>query len=131
MTDPDESRFGCATDRMTCSMLLLAAAGSGMGWILWGWRWGLGFLAGAAASFLNFRWLRRMVEALGESAQPRRRPKVRAAVFLGLRYGLLGLGAYVILVTSALSVPAVLSGLFVAVAAVIAEILFQLVYARN
>ena len=49
----------------------------------------------------------------------------------GLRYALLGGGAYVILHYSPVSVTAALLGLFVAVAAVIVEICFELAYARN
>ncbi len=112
-------------------MALAAAAGGAAGWAVAGWRWGAGFLLGAAASALNFRWLKQLVEALGEGAGSRPRPKARVAIFLGLRYGLLALATYVIFITSALSVPAVLAGLFVAVAAVIVEILFELMYARN
>ena len=48
-----------------------------------------------------------------------------------MRYVLLGGGAYVILKYSAISLPAALAGLFVSVAAVIVEILFELAYARN
>jgi hypothetical protein len=66
------------------------------------------------------------VEAIGGEAV-----KSRKAVFLGMRYVLLGGGAYVILKFSAISLPAALSGLFVSVAAVIIEILLELAYARN
>ena len=68
-----------------------------------------------------------MVDALG-----RKRPtRKRVAVLAGLRYALLGGGAYVIIQFSSVSVMAALVGLFVAVAAVIVEICFELVYARN
>jgi hypothetical protein len=53
------------------------------------------------------------------------------AVILGLRYVILGGIAYGILKYSAVSLPAMFWGLFVTVAAVILEILFELVYARN
>ncbi len=129
--DRDERFFQRAVDRMSRWMLLLTAAGCLAAWAAAGWRGGAGFLLGAGASALNFRWLKQVVEALGETTRPRARPKARWAVIMGLRYGLLALGSYVILITSALSVPAVLGGLFVAVAAVIVEILFELVYARN
>jgi hypothetical protein len=93
------------------------------------WRgssWGAGWLIGTAVSALNFRWLKQLTDAIGgETAKPRK------AVFLGMRYVLLGAGLYVILKYSAISLPAALAGLFVAVAAVIAEILFELAYARN
>jgi hypothetical protein len=52
-------------------------------------------------------------------------------VLLGLRYVLLGAGAYVILKYTAISLPAALAGLFVPVAAVLIEILIELAYARN
>jgi hypothetical protein len=95
--------------------------------MLWrGWTWGAGWLLGTAVSALNFRWLKQLADSLGgEAAKPRK------AVFLGLRYVILGGGAYVILKYSAISLPAALSGLFVSVAAVILEILFELAYARN
>src|ERR1017187_1267257 len=91
-----------------------------------GWWWGAGWVIGTAVSALNFRWLKQLVEAIGGEAV-----KSRKAVFLGMRYVLLGGGAYVILKFSAISLPAALSGLFVSVAAVIIEILLELAYARN
>ena len=91
-----------------------------------GWWWGAGWAIGTAVSALNFRWLKQLVLAIGgEAAKPRK------AVFLGMRYVLLGGGAYVILRFSAISLPAALSGLFVSVAAVIVEIILELAYARN
>ena len=90
----------------------------------------IGFLLGAGASYLNFRWLKRLVDSLGATAVSGRPPRARVAVFLGLRYLLLGAGAYVILKSSAVSLPAALAGLFVSVAAVVLEIVFELVYAR-
>jgi len=93
-----------------------------------GWSWAVGFLLGAAASWLNFRWLKQMVNALGKAAIGKP-PKTRVAVFLGLRYLLLAAAGYVILNYSKLSVAAGLIGLFVHAAAVILEILFELIYA--
>ena len=84
------------------------------------------WLIGSAVSALNFRWLKQLTQALGSGTA-----KPRTAVFLGMRYLLLGGGAYVILKYSAISLPAALSGLFVSVAAVVLEILLELAYARN
>jgi len=102
-------------------------AGGTLALLLWrGWPWATGWAIGTAVSALNFRWLKQLVEAIGgNTAKPRK------AVFLGMRYVLLGGGAYVILRFSAISLPAALSGLFVSVAAVIVEILLELAYARN
>jgi len=102
-------------------------AGGAIALLAWrGWSWSAGWTIGTAASALNFRWLKQLTESLGGGAA-----KPRRAVFLGLRYVLLGVGAYVILKYSAISRPAALSGLFVSVAAVIIEILIELAYARN
>jgi hypothetical protein len=104
----------------------IGAAGA-VALVAWrGWWWGAGWVIGTAVSALNFRWLKQLVLAIGgEAAKPRK------AVFLGMRYVLLGGGAYVILRFSAISLPAALSGLFVSVAAVIVEIILELAYARN
>jgi hypothetical protein len=104
------------------------AAGGLIGLTAWkGWAWGAGFAIGALASWLNFRLLKRIVDALGRS-QPVRKSLVAGAAF---RYALLGSGGYVILHFSSINLTATLIGLFVAVAAVIVEICFELVYARN
>ena len=87
-----------------------------------------GAALGAAAGYLNFRWLKRLVDSLDEAARGKP-PKARVAVFLGLRYLLLAAGGYVILNFSSLSLAAALIGLFVPAAAVVLEILFELIYA--
>ena len=115
-----------AKERMGKLMFVLAGAGA-LALLPWrGWTWSLGWLLGCTASMLNFRWLRRVTDALGSGDANERK-----AVLLGLRYLLLGGGAYVILKYTAISLPAALAGLFVPVAAVIMEILLELVYARN
>jgi len=108
--------------------LMLALAGSGaIAFLAWrGWMWCLGWLLGCTASIFNFRWIKRATDSLGTAGA-----KDRKAVLLGLRYLLLGGGAYVIVRFTAISLPAALAGLFVSVAAVLIEILIELVYARN
>jgi len=103
----------------------LAAVGCLVCLILRGWRWAVAYLLGAAASYLNFRWLKRVVDALGGAMTSRPSPKF--AILIGLRYLLLGAGAYAIVSFTSLSLPAALIGLFVPVAAVIMEIVFELV----
>jgi hypothetical protein len=125
--DRDQALYGHALGRISRWMLALTLAGVAAGWLLSGWTWAAGFLAGAIASYLNFRWLKQLVESLGDTGN--RRPRARVVLLLGLRYLLLAAGAYVIVNFSTLSLTAALAGLFVAVAAVIVEILFELVYA--
>src|SRR5882762_8827327 len=109
--------FERSLDRIHRIMFAIAFGGAVLAMASGGWTWGAGFLLGAAASWLNFRWLKQIVEALGE-ARPTR---MRLAVLAGLRYVLLGGGAYVILKYSSISVTAALIGLFAPVAAVIVE----------
>ncbi|MEO7654038.1 MAG: hypothetical protein ABIZ80_26565, partial [Bryobacteraceae bacterium] len=74
-------------------------------------------------------WMKKLVNALGEQREGEPPPPPVSAVFLGMRYLLLGGGAYAILMFSTFSLTGVLAGLFVPAAAVILEILFELVYA--
>jgi hypothetical protein len=125
-TTSDERFLERGTARIWKAMWVVAAGGA-IALLVWrGWTWGAGWLIGSAVSALNFRWLKQLTDTLGESTA-----KPRTAVFLGMRYLLLGGGAYVILKYSPISVPAALAGLFVSVAAVVIEILFELAYARN
>jgi len=104
-----------------------AAAGGVGAWHLGGWRWAVSFFLGAGAAWLGYRSLRTVVLAIGETA-PARAPRLRYAVLVGLRYLLLGAGAYVIVEYSPLHLPAALAGLFVPVAGIIFEILYELIY---
>jgi ATP synthase I chain len=127
MTDTADGRhFARAMLRMQKAIVALSAGGL-IALAIWrGWTWGAGWLLGCAISTLSFHWLRRVIEGLDASEAGRRR-----AVLFALRYLLLGGGAYVILKYTAISLPAALAGLFVPAAAVIIEILIELVYARN
>jgi hypothetical protein len=123
--ESDEDLLRSGTVRILRAMAALGAGGALAALAAGGWTWAAGFALGALVSWLNFRWLKQIVVALGGA-----RTRARLAVLMGLRYLLMGGGAYVILKYSSISLPAALAGLFVAVAAVIVEILFQLIYAR-
>ena len=109
-------------------MWLAAAAGAVISTFTGDWPGIVGFLAGAAIAILNFRWLKRGVGLLGRAARP---PKLRSAVFLGMRYVVLGLGLYAMMNFFGISLMAVLAGLLIPVAAAILEILYELIYART
>ncbi|PWU00789.1 MAG: hypothetical protein C5B51_24415 [Terriglobia bacterium] len=129
MTAPENMGFSQTVERLGKLIAGLAAAGALAAFLFRGWKWGAGFAAGAAISCFNFHWLKRLTEALGGAGgKPLRRS---SALFLATRYLLLGGAAYVILRYTSISFPAVLAGLFVSVAAVIVEILFELTYGRN
>jgi hypothetical protein len=124
--DLDENYLARAVARMYLYMAVMGVAGVLILLVWLGWRWALGFALGAAASWLNFRWLKKLVDSLAQ-ASTGKPPRNRAAVVLGLRYVLLAAGGYAILRFSEISLTAALVGLFVSAIAVIIEILFQLI----
>jgi hypothetical protein len=117
-----------ALHRIYRGMAWLGCAGALAGLCFKGWLWALAFLLGAVASYLNFFWLHQAVDALGPNARPTRK---RLGVFLGLRYVLLGGAGYVIVKVFGMNAIAALAGLFVPVAAVMLEILYELVHDRT
>jgi len=103
--------------------------------ILGGLDSGLGFLAGAVLSWINFRWLKQGVDRLLDrsgSAQPSPRRAVRAAIFkYFLRYALIGLSLYATFRVDLLEVFGFFSGLVLWVAAVLIECVSQLIKGWN
>jgi small-conductance mechanosensitive channel len=99
--------------------------------IHWGIKSGLGVAAGAALSWINFRWMKQGVTTLAvlstaqEGADKIRVPKKVYVKFLG-RYVLLIAGAYVILRGFSLPVVSLLAGFGAAVAAMLSEMIGQL-----
>jgi ATP synthase I subunit len=126
MAEPEERFAERALDRIWKAMFAIGAGGAILAYAWNGWTWCSGFLLGAAAAVINFRWMKQIVDALG-SVRP---TGWRVAILAGLRYLLLGGGAYVILEYSSISIAGALLGLFVPVAAVIVEIIIELTYAR-
>ncbi|MGA3044406.1 MAG: ATP synthase subunit I [Bryobacteraceae bacterium] len=127
--DPEQAHYDAALGRIMRGMLGLAGAGCVVFLVLRGWRWAVAYLLGGVASYLNFHWLKKVVDGLGGASTTRLSPKF--AVLIGLRYLLLGAGAYAIVNFTSLSLPAALIGLFVPTAAVILEIVFELIYASS
>jgi len=123
----DERYLDRAAARMARTMAAMSLAGVLLLLFWHGWQWSVGFALGAAASWVNFRWLKKLVDLLGQAATGAKPPKYRTAVMLGLRYLLLAAAGYVILRFSEISLTAALAGLFVSAAAAVVEILYQLI----
>jgi hypothetical protein len=123
---PDELSFERAAWRIGRIMMVIGSLGACVALVARGWQWGAGFLLGAAISGLNYHWLYKLVAGLGSGRPPRHR-----GVVLGFRYLILGIGAYVILRLSAISLMAVMLGVFVLTAAIFVEVVFEIVYARK
>jgi hypothetical protein len=109
--------------RITHVILIIGPLGSLGAAVLRGWRFGLGFLLGAALSYLSFwRW-QRVVEALGTTA------KGRSFARWMIRFiGLVAI-AYAIIKYLEVSPVAVFLGLLVSAAAVIVSNILELIYA--
>jgi hypothetical protein len=82
-----------------------------------------GFLAGAGLSYVNFDLLSGLAHVMGGSAS-----KARGwGVLIALRYAIVGTAAYVIVRILGITPVALLAGLLAAFAAVILEILYELI----
>lgn len=108
--------------------MVLGGAGTVYALVRYGSRAGFGFLTGSLLSLFNFHSLRRIAEGLGAGAGA---PLGGSAVFFGLRYFMVGGAIYVIVKLLEISLMPVLAGLFVSAAAIIVEILYELIYART
>ena len=124
-TMADELEFGRASRRIERILACVAVAGTALAGAAGGWKWAAGFLAGSAAAWFNFRWLKRLVSALGGERDAFLVP-VGAAVLPFRRMRLCY--STVFSDTSAVSV---IAGMLVLVVAIFIEILFELVYARK
>jgi hypothetical protein len=107
------------------SMAALAIAGTVVAALLRGWPGALGFVVGAIFSILNFWFWHRLVARVGDPGGSTGKGSV--ALF-AMRYGAFAIGLYVTLQYFEASLAAALTGIFVAVAAVLLEALFELIY---
>jgi hypothetical protein len=124
----DEAFYERAVRRIYINMVWLSAAGAVAAAWRAGWPWAAGLLIGAAASAVNFRWLHQFANAIGPGRRPSNK---RLGLFLSLRYLIFGAVAYVIVKYLKVNLMAALVGLFAAVAAVLLEMLYELIYART
>ncbi len=88
-----------------------------------------GFVVGASISLLNFRWWKGLANALGGPSGER--PLRANAAFLSARYAIAAVAIYAIVKFLGVTLAAVLAGLFVSVAAILLEILYELLFIRE
>ncbi len=131
-----DSIYVAAEHRIEWMTVAFGLAGAVFVLIRWGWHPGAGVALGAALAWLNFRWLKQGVTALVKistaqaNSEHARVPLSVYAKFFG-RFALLLVVVYVILSHSLLPVAAVLGGLFAVVAAVMIELMWELVRGRH
>jgi hypothetical protein len=130
----DSDFYAAAERRIRRFELAIAILGALITWQIAGPGSAAAFLVGAAISAVNFLWLKQAVDVLAEhstGASPQPRPRrARGVAFKFLaRYALIALAAYVILKHTAWNMKALFAGLFLFVAAILAEICFEIVAA--
>ena len=120
--------YSSALMRIRNFMLILAPVLSSAAWLKFGLRAAVGFLLGCAIAYLNFQWLKSGVSGLVDrvtNAGKTQSGKGIIARFL-LRYALLGLAAYAILISFPASLGGLFAGLFLPVGAIVCEALYEL-----
>jgi hypothetical protein len=131
-----DSIYVAAEHRIEWMTLAFGLGGAVFVLLRWGWRPGAGVALGAALAWLNYRWLKQGVTALVKistaqaNSEHARVPLSVYAKFFG-RFALLLVVVYVILSHSWLPAGAVLGGLFAVVAAVMIELMWELVRGKG
>ncbi len=127
MALPDETPYDQVVQRITWIIGGLGIAGVTVAFLIGGWSSGAGFGLGAGVSWLSFRWLKQVV--VGSVGVER--PASNLAWKAVMRYVLIGWVGYVIVKYTVVNLRAALAGLLISTAAVIVEILIELIYARK
>jgi hypothetical protein len=117
--------YASALTRIRNFMLVL---GSAAAWIKFGIRPAIGFLLGCVISYLNFQWLKSGVSGLADRVTNTGKPQSGKGIIARFlfRYVLLGLAAYAILTSFPASLRGMFAGLFLPVAAIVFEAVFEL-----
>ncbi len=100
-------------------------------WIAFGWKVGVGLALGCAIAWVNFYWLKQAVSALADrvTASGQRQSSGGIVARFLLRYALIALAAYAIFRVSRDSLYGLLGGLFLTVAAILCEAVYEVVIA--
>lgn len=109
--------------RIFIVMVALLIAGATLLWVRYGGGVALSFVIGGAISLINFYWLKRVLAAMVEAVAVQGKKRSAAGVVLRfvLRYVLIGVAAYAIFKSSAMSMYGLCAGLSLPVGAVLIE----------
>src|SRR5208282_2280113 len=125
-----EHVYSVALHRIRSFMAVLAPLLVATAWWKFGLRPAVGFAFGCVIAYLNFHWLKRVIAGFVDRATGTAHSQSGQGIvfrFL-LRYVLMALGAYVIFTVSPASLNGLLAGLFLPVAAIVCEAVYE-VYA--
>jgi hypothetical protein len=123
-----EHFYSGALHRIGRYMAVLAPLLVAAGWWKFGLRPAVGFAFGCAIACVNFHWLKRVIAGFADRATGAVTSQSGQGIvfrFL-LRYVLMALGAYVIFTVSPASLNGLLAGLFLPVAAIGCEAVYEL-----
>jgi ATP synthase I chain len=120
--------YAGAVHRIRNSMIALALVFSVASWWKFGRGAALGFLVGCVIAFLNFHWLKSGVSGLADRVTNTGKAQSGAGIIARFlfRYVLLGAAAYAILTSFPASLRGLFAGLFLPVAAIICEAVYEL-----
>ena len=109
--------------RIFAVMAALLIAGTPLLWVRYGSGVALSFVIGGAISLINFYWLKRVLAAMVEAVAVQGKKRSAAGIVLRfvLRYVLIGVAAYAIFKSSAMSLYGLCAGLSLPVGAVLIE----------
>lgn len=118
-----------ALHRIRRFLLVLSAAGLLVCLLRFRWPVTVGFVLGAAVSYVNQRWLENVVAALGERLATGKSRERGGAIVLRavLRYGFIAGGAYVIFNVSLAGLYGFLGGVCIPIAAIACEVAVEIV----
>ncbi len=123
-----EQFYNHALWRIRQFMLGLSGLGLLLGWWFFGWQGALVFAIGAFISYINHRWLERMVDAIGEritTGQSHERGGILVLRAL-LRYASIAVAAYVIFKVSKAGLYGFLGGICLPIGAIACEVAVEL-----
>jgi ATP synthase I chain len=132
ITSPDpaaEKFYSGALDRIRRFMAAIGIIATLAITLVFGWKVGIGLALGCAIAWVNFYWLKQAVNALADRVTSTGRKQSGSGVvarFL-LRYALIALAGYVIFTVSRDSLYGLLGGLFLTVAAILCEAVYEAV----
>lgn len=124
IADREAAIFAANTFRRIFAFMAgLLIAGTPLLWVRYGHWVALSFVIGGGISLINFYWLKRVLSAMVEAVAVRgkKRPAAGIVVRFVLRYVLIGVAAYAIFKSSAMSVYGLCAGLSLPVGAVLIE----------
>jgi len=131
ISESGQDFYGGAYGRIVRLMALLAVVLSAGAYLRFGTMVAAGFAVGCAIALLNFYWLKRVVSALADRATGSGQRQSSAGIVLRflLRYLLVAAAAYVIFRVSLASVYGLLAGLFLPVAGILMEAVYEVAVA--